>query len=153
MFEFEKQQQQQALAFWSLGSAPDWTRHPGMELCFAMKGLHFCDACILASALVQHIWWTLGSPRNPPHNESCPSLRHNVPQVVTWRDYQLWMGRGGGTSPAPRAPFNRKVLKLKKPPNDLIFWTSVISSVWLNDYNRCTISIVIYFSSENVKSC
>ena len=150
--EFEKQQQQ-ALAFWSLGSAPEWTRHAGMELSFAMKGLHFCDACILASALVQHIWWTLGSARNSPYNEGCTSLRHNVTQVVTWRNYQLWMGRDGGTSPAPLAPFNRKVLKLKKPPTDLIFLTSVISSVWPKDYNRCTISIFIYFSSEIIKSC
>ena len=37
------------------------------------------------------------------------------------------------------------LLKLKKLPIDLIFWTGVILSVQPNDDNYCTFSIFIYF--------
>ena len=58
-----------------------------------LNGTMFCDEWAL---LLFHAWCLYFSIsayndlRDPPYNESCTSLRHNVTQVVTWPYYQLW---------------------------------------------------------------
>ena len=95
------------------------------------------------------------------YNERYASLCHKGRQVVTW-SITSYGGAGGKLNTLPRArrsiDLARKThftstLKLKNPPIDLFFWTSVTLSVWPSDDNHYTFPIFTNLASENIRSC